>query len=87
MKRFYLILLIFLCFNSIWAQYDQIGHDFGNGLRRVKKGYYYGFIDANDNVVVPIIYTYLEEFTGGRTRVVGHQQYFKDVFIDKTGKA
>ena len=94
MKRFYIILIISLCSNSVWAQYDQIGHDFGNGLRRVKKGNYYGFIDANGKEVIPVKYIYLDEFAKGRTRIVAgfdevkseYERNRKYGMIDKNGK-
>lgn len=90
MKRTITIIILFLNFVSIWAQYDRIGKDFGNGLRRVKKGNYYGFINATGKEVIPVKYIYLDEFTNGRTRVVAGYKDAKSEerygMIDKTGK-
>ena len=90
MKRTVTIIIFCLSFVSIRAQYDRIGNDYGNGLRRVKKGNYYGFIDAGGKEVIPAKYIYLDEFTKGKNRVVAG---YKDAkaeerygMIDKTGK-
>ena len=94
MKRTITIIILCLNFVLISAQYDRIGNDYGNGLRRVEKGNYYGFIDANGKVVVPLKYFYLDEFTNGKTRVVAgfdevKSEYERDRkygMIDKFGR-
>ena len=73
MKRIVVLFVFCLGFLSIWAQYDMVGEDYGNGLRRVKKGDYYGFIDENGKEVIPVKYFYLEEFTNGKSLVVAGQ--------------
>ncbi len=70
MQRIIALIVLCLGFLSIWAQYDMVGEDYGNGLRRVKKGDYYGFIDKNQKEVIPVKYFYLEEFTNGKSLVV-----------------
>ena len=90
MKRFLSLFILCLSFHMSFAQYDRVGKDYGNGLRRVKKGYYYGFIDAAGKEVIPVKYIYLDEFTNGRTRVVAGYKDAKSEerygMIDKTGK-
>ena len=85
MKRFSIYLVLFLIVQCVYAQYDQVGHDFGNGLRRVKKGYYYGFIDSDEQVVIPLKYLYLDEFTDGKQCVVARLDNSYGM-IDKNGK-
>ena len=90
MRRTFAIIILCLSFVSIWAQYDRIGNDYGNGLRRVKKGFYYGFIDASGKEVIPVKYIYLDEFTKGKNRVVaGYENANSDKrygMIDNNGK-
>ena len=70
MKRIFAFIILCLGFLTIWAQYDMVGEDYGNGLRRVKKGNYFGFIDENEKEIIPVKYFYLEEFTNGKSLVV-----------------
>lgn len=83
-----IIALIVLCFGflSIWAQYDMVGEDYGNGLRRVKKGEYYGFIDEKGKEVIPVKYFYLEEFTNGKSLVVAGLEIDDPMFVGKRNK-
>ncbi len=95
MKRTITILILCISALTMWAQYEKIGKDYGNGLRRVYKGFKFGFIDKDGKEVIPLQYSYLEEFTNGRERVVAKQfgtgqapdPYGKWGMIDKNGDA
>lgn len=43
--------------------YDQIGFYFQNGIVKAKKDNSYGFIDTNNNIIIPFDYEYFEEDT------------------------
>ena len=64
------------------TQYDFIG-DFYDGLARVEKDGKFGFIDTNNNLVIPLMYDGAISFSEGLAAV---KKEAKWGFIDKTGR-
>ncbi len=55
-------------------KYDSIWQ-FSEGLSRVRKDGKYGFIDANDNVIIPLIYSVAKNFSEGLAAVKEGDKY------------
>lgn len=72
--------------HSSEREYDYVGN-FKENRAPVMKGNKWGFVDRQNQLIVPLIYDTVDEFIGGYAQVVKKAESgtFKYIFVDQNG--